>query len=163
LSAPALPPDFETWTFAGGSSAARRDVAGAVREALAASGSLYRWAAAQPGRREFTGRGAAFGVTLGGQSAVVRHVRHGGRDLTAREIEPRSAELWVAADVEGPGRVGLGLGEKRRHEPGQVVGPTDAARKIGERHQGERRHARDLGCPVPVELEARAQVRSAGR
>jgi len=78
LGAPALPPDFETWTFAGGSSAARRDVAGAVREALAAASSLYRWAAAQPGRREFTGRGAAFGVTLGAQSVVVRHARHGG-------------------------------------------------------------------------------------
>jgi 3-deoxy-D-manno-octulosonic acid kinase len=78
LSAPALPPDFETWTFAGGSSAARRDVAAAVREALASAGSLYRWAAAEPGRREFTGRGAAFGVTLGSQPAVVRHARHGG-------------------------------------------------------------------------------------
>ncbi len=78
MSAPALPPGFETWSFAGGSSAARRDVAGAVREAVAASGTLYRWAAAQPGRREFTGRGAAFGVTLGGQGAVVRHARHGG-------------------------------------------------------------------------------------
>jgi len=49
-----------------------------VREALAAAGSLYRWAAAQPGRREFTGRGAAFGVTLGSRPAVVRHARHGG-------------------------------------------------------------------------------------
>jgi 3-deoxy-D-manno-octulosonic acid kinase len=78
LSAPALPPDFETWTFAGGSSAARRDVAGAVREALAATGSLYRWASAQPDRREFAGRLAAYGVTLGGRSAVVRHARHGG-------------------------------------------------------------------------------------
>ncbi len=78
MGAPALPPGFETWTFAGGSSAARRDVAAAVREALAAAPSLYAWAAAQPGRREFTGRGAAFGVTLGGRSAVVRHARHGG-------------------------------------------------------------------------------------
>ena len=78
MGAPALPPDFEPWTFAGGSSAARRDVAGAVREALAAAGSLYGWAAVQPGRREFTGRGAAFGVTLGGQGVVVRHARHGG-------------------------------------------------------------------------------------
>jgi 3-deoxy-D-manno-octulosonic acid kinase len=78
LSAPALPPDFETWTFPGGESAARRDVAGAVREALTATGSLYRWAAAQSDRREFAGRLAAYGVTLGGRSAVVRHARHGG-------------------------------------------------------------------------------------
>ncbi len=49
-----------------------------MRDALAAAGSLYRWAAAQPGRREFTGRGAAFGVVLGGTPAVVRHARHGG-------------------------------------------------------------------------------------
>ncbi len=49
-----------------------------MREALAASGSLYRWAAAQPGRRVFSGRGAAFGVKLGGAAVVVRHARHGG-------------------------------------------------------------------------------------
>ncbi len=78
MGAPALPPGFETWTFAGGSSAARSDVAPAVRAALEAAGSLYRWAEAQPGRREFTGRGAAFGVTLGAECAVVRHARHGG-------------------------------------------------------------------------------------
>ena len=53
-------------------------MAGAVREALTAAGSLYRWAAAQPGRRVFTGRLAAFGVTLGAIPVVVRHARHGG-------------------------------------------------------------------------------------
>jgi hypothetical protein len=78
LSAAALPPDFETWTFEGGSGAARRDVAGAVRQALAESGTLYRWAAARPDRRVFVGRGEAYGVTLGGAGAVVRHARHGG-------------------------------------------------------------------------------------
>jgi len=78
LPAPALPPDFETWTFAGGAAAARRDVADAVRGALAAGRTLYQWAAAQPGRTAFTGRGDAYGVTLGGTRAVVRHARHGG-------------------------------------------------------------------------------------
>jgi hypothetical protein len=78
LPAPALPPDFETWTFKGGTASARRDVAAAVRRALAGSGTLYRWAAAQPGRRVFVGRGEAYGVTLGGAPAVVRHARHGG-------------------------------------------------------------------------------------
>lgn len=78
MGAAALPPDCETWTFEGGAATARRDVAAAVRQALAASGTLYGWAAAQPGRRVFVGRGEAYGVTLGGVPAVVRHARHGG-------------------------------------------------------------------------------------
>jgi 3-deoxy-D-manno-octulosonic acid kinase len=78
LAAAALPPDFETWTFEGGAAAARRDVAAAVRQALAGSGTLYRWAAAQPERRVYLGRGEAYGVTLGAVPAVVRHARHGG-------------------------------------------------------------------------------------
>jgi len=78
LPAPALPPDFETWTFEGGTAAARHDVAGAVRRALAAGGTLYRWAAAQPGRATFVGRGEAYGIMLGSTPAVVRHARHGG-------------------------------------------------------------------------------------
>jgi len=78
LPAPALPPDFETWTFEGGTAAARRDVADAVRRALAAGGTLYAWAGAQPGRTAFTGRGEAYGVPLGATAAVVRHARHGG-------------------------------------------------------------------------------------
>ncbi len=75
---PALPPDFETWSFEGGTAAARHDVAEAVRRALAAGGTLYRWAAAQTGRATFVGRGEAYGVTLGPTPAVVRHARHGG-------------------------------------------------------------------------------------
>ncbi len=77
MGAPALPPEYESWTFAGGWCAARSDVAAAVREALA-SGTLYRWAEAQPGRRAFEGRGASYAVTLGSAAAVVRHARHGG-------------------------------------------------------------------------------------
>lgn len=49
----------------------------AVRAALAA-GTLYAWAAAQPGRDVFQGRGEVFGVTLGSRRAVVRHARRGG-------------------------------------------------------------------------------------
>jgi 3-deoxy-D-manno-octulosonic acid kinase len=78
LPAPALPPDFETWSFEGDTAAARRDVAGAVRRALEAGGTLYGWAAAQPDRTTFVGRGEAYGVTLGATPAVVRHARHGG-------------------------------------------------------------------------------------
>jgi 3-deoxy-D-manno-octulosonic acid kinase len=73
-----LPPEYETWTFPGGGAVARRDVAPAVRAALAASGSLYAWAAVQPGREAFAGRGAAYGVMLGDVGAVVRHARRGG-------------------------------------------------------------------------------------
>jgi 3-deoxy-D-manno-octulosonic acid kinase len=78
LPAPALPPDFDTWSFEGGTAAARRDVAEAVRRALAAGRTLYEWAGAQPGRMTFVGRGEAYGVTLGTRPAVVRHARHGG-------------------------------------------------------------------------------------
>jgi len=78
LSAPAFPPEFETWTFEGGAAAARRDVAAAVRQALATGGTLYRWAAAQPDRTTYVGRGEAYGVALGGLPVVVRHARHGG-------------------------------------------------------------------------------------
>ena len=78
MPAPALPPEFETWTFEGGTAAARQDVAAAVRQALAAGGTLYRWAAAQPARTTFVGRGEAYGVALGSTAAVVRHARHGG-------------------------------------------------------------------------------------
>ena len=119
MGAPALPPDFETWTFAGGSSAARRDVAGAVREALAAAGSLYRWAAAQPGRREFTGRGAAFGVTLGGQSAVVRHARHGG--LLAPLLADR---FWGAPRFYREAELSRTLARQRVRTPAVLAGVT---------------------------------------
>ena len=62
-----------------------------MREALAAAGSLYRWAATQPGRREFIGRGATFGVTLGSRRAVVRHARHGGL------LAPLLGDLFIGA------------------------------------------------------------------
>ncbi len=75
---PALPPDYDSWTFDGGTAAARIDVVDAVRAALDSHGALYAWASAQPGRVAFQGRGAAFGVTLGGAEAVVRHARRGG-------------------------------------------------------------------------------------
>ena len=75
---PALPPGYDAWSHGAGGAVARREVADAVRAALAAGGSLYAWAAAQPGREAFTGRGEAYGVTLGGERAVVRHARRGG-------------------------------------------------------------------------------------
>lgn len=78
MPAPALPPDFEAWTFAGGAAVARRDVVAAVRSAIVEGGTLHRWAAAQPGRRVYLGRGEVYGVPLGSAAAVVRHARHGG-------------------------------------------------------------------------------------
>lgn len=57
--------------------AARRDIAAAVKDALA-GGTLYAWAEAQPDRDVFQGRGATYGVTLAGRRAVVRHARRGG-------------------------------------------------------------------------------------
>ncbi|HEY0970829.1 MAG TPA: lipopolysaccharide kinase InaA family protein [Gemmatimonadales bacterium] len=59
---------------------ARQDAADGVREALAAGGTLERWAASHPERREMRGRGAVYAVPLpaGGPAVVVRHARHGG-------------------------------------------------------------------------------------
>ncbi len=108
MGAPALPPDYESFAHGGATVLARRDVAAAVRQALADAGTLYRWAAAQPGRRVFVGRGEAYGVTLGGVPAVVRHARHGGllapllRDLYVGE--PRFfREAALARQLAGGG------------------------------------------------------------
>ncbi len=75
---PALPPGYDAWSHGAGGAIARRDVADAVRAALSGHGTLYAWAAAQPGRFTFTGRGDTYGVTLGGVAAVVRHAWRGG-------------------------------------------------------------------------------------
>jgi len=53
-------------------------VAVAVRAALEGRGTLFAWAAAQPSREVFQGRGETYGVTLGSVRAVVRHARRGG-------------------------------------------------------------------------------------
>ncbi len=113
--APALPADFDTWQtgIERGFAAARRDVAGAVRAALVAAPTLYEWAAAQPGRDVFHGRGEAYGVTLGPVRAVVRHARRGGairllsRDLfLGRAVrfldEIRISRKLIAAGITTP-------------------------------------------------------------
>jgi 3-deoxy-D-manno-octulosonic acid kinase len=137
LSAPALPPDFETWTFEGGAAAARRDVAPAVRRAVAEGGTLYAWAAARPDRATYTGRGEAYGVALGGVPAVVRHARHGG--LLAPLLGDRfwgrprfEREAWLSMLLAGGGvstpawlagvRYGAGLGHRADVATEQVAG-----------------------------------------
>jgi 3-deoxy-D-manno-octulosonic acid kinase len=88
-------------------------VSDAVRVALASHGTLYAWAAAQPGRDEFQGRGATYGVMLGPVRAVVRHARRGGLarnfsddrflNLTPRfRREMRTAETLRAAGIPTP-------------------------------------------------------------
>jgi hypothetical protein len=80
---------YERFPFPGGAATARRDVSGAVRDALLSGHTLHGWAATQHPREVFHGRGEAFGVTLGPVRAVVRHARRGGllapllRDLYA--------------------------------------------------------------------------------
>jgi len=103
--------EYESFTFRGGRATARRDVAAAVKDALATHGTLYGWAGAQP-HDVFTGRGAAFGVTLGPVRAVVRHARRGGmiapllKDLFAGEPRFRHeigmAERLAADGVDTP-------------------------------------------------------------
>jgi len=137
LPAPALPPDFETWTFEGGAAAARRDVAAAVRQALASAGTLYAWAAARPGRATYIGRGEAYGVALGGTSAVVRHARHGGlfapllgdrfwgrpRFEREAELSRRLAEGGVSTPAVLAGvRYGAGFGHRADVATEQVAG-----------------------------------------
>lgn len=75
---PALPPDYDTWTFDDGFAAARGDVAPVVRDALAVTGSLYAWARRRPDVEVFHGRGETYAVRLGAAEAVVRHARRGG-------------------------------------------------------------------------------------
>ncbi|MFI5208666.1 MAG: lipopolysaccharide kinase InaA family protein, partial [Gemmatimonadales bacterium] len=57
---------------------AHRSVAAPVTNALSARPTLYEWAAQQPGRDVFHGRGEAYGVLLGDARVVVRHARRGG-------------------------------------------------------------------------------------
>jgi len=121
-SAPALPPDFETWAFDGGVAAARRDVAAAVRAALAAAGTLHRWAAAQPGRTTYVGRGETYGVALGGRSAVVRHARHGG--LLAPLLGDR---FWGRPRFEREAALSLRLADGGVRTPAVLAGVKYAA------------------------------------
>ena len=89
---------------------ARERDAAALATALEA-GTLYAWAAAQPERREFTGRRAAYAVSLPGSGTpvVVRHSQHGGllaaitgdvfRAPTRAPRELRSALLLAGCGV----------------------------------------------------------------
>jgi 3-deoxy-D-manno-octulosonic acid kinase len=70
-------------------------IIGRVCQAIRERGSLHAWAAAQPGARVFTGRGAAYGVSTADGAWVVRHYRRGGAvarvlgDRYVRSGEPR--------------------------------------------------------------------------
>jgi RIO-like serine/threonine protein kinase len=57
---------------------ALRFAAPEIRTLLDEHGTLYAAAAAHPDRREYGGRGVAYGVRLAGARVVVRHSRHGG-------------------------------------------------------------------------------------
>jgi 3-deoxy-D-manno-octulosonic acid kinase len=45
---------------------------------LVQHGALYAGAAVSPNRREYRGRGVAYGISMGDARVVVRHSRHGG-------------------------------------------------------------------------------------
>jgi hypothetical protein len=110
---PALPPEYDAWSLGAGGAVARRDVADAVRAALAGHRSLYAWAAQQPRRTAFTGRGEAYGVTLGGVPAVVRHARRGGL------LGPLLGDRYVGAP-----RLFRELGWSRRLAAAGIATPT---------------------------------------
>lgn len=69
-------------------------VIGQVLEAVRRAGTLHGWAAAQPGARVFTGRGAAYGVQTPAGTWVVRHYRRGG--AVARLLGDRYVRLGAA-------------------------------------------------------------------
>jgi 3-deoxy-D-manno-octulosonic acid kinase len=75
---PVVFPDYDSWSFPGGAVLAHRSVAAPVTAALAQHPTLYEWAARQPGRDIFHGRGETYGVQLGDSRVVVRHARRGG-------------------------------------------------------------------------------------
>ncbi|HEY5513178.1 MAG TPA: lipopolysaccharide kinase InaA family protein [Geomonas sp.] len=93
---------YQQFTVAGRIVVTRPWAAQALREALAA-GTLYAWAAAQPGCDVMQGRGACYGVELPSESAVVpvvvRRNRHGGllRYLTGEQfLTPTRAPLELS-------------------------------------------------------------------
>jgi 3-deoxy-D-manno-octulosonic acid kinase len=78
--------------------------ADAVAAALAAAGTLYGYAARQPGARALQGRAPVYAAALphGAARVVVRHSRHGGllAPLTGdRFLRPTRAPLELAAAV----------------------------------------------------------------
>jgi 3-deoxy-D-manno-octulosonic acid kinase len=81
-----------------------------VQQAVARAGSLYGYAAAQPGVREFTGRGAAYGLPTRHGQWVVRHYRRGGamagmledRYLRVGPSRPLR-ELWASTAARSRG------------------------------------------------------------
>jgi lipopolysaccharide kinase (Kdo/WaaP) family protein len=156
--------EYESFTFRGGHATARRDVAGAVKSALESHGTLYGWAAAQPAHDVFTGRGAAFGVTLGPLRAVVRHARRGGlmapllRDLFAGEPRFRHeigmAERLTADAVETPA-VLAGVS--------YPVGPLHRADVATERVEGSDLASLLFGAAPPEGTERDDVLRAVGR
>jgi 3-deoxy-D-manno-octulosonic acid kinase len=137
---------YLSWNEGGVAATVRRDVEGAVRAALAAAGTLHAWAAGQPGRDTFQGRGATFGVRLGEVEAVVRHAHRGGRlapllgdryfgsprFLSEMERSRRLAELGVATPAVLAGvRYGAPLWHRADVATERVRGTDLVARFFG--------------------------------
>jgi 3-deoxy-D-manno-octulosonic acid kinase len=75
---PAPPPTgYRPIEAAGADGVARETLAGSLTTILA-HGTLYDYARRQPDRREFTGRGPVYAISIAGTPIVVRRVRHGG-------------------------------------------------------------------------------------
>lgn len=85
MSSPALPAGYLRGRRGAVRLVARAWAHDALMDALAAHGSLFRWAEAQPMREALQGRGVAWATALGAGAGtqpstpvVVRHSRHGG-------------------------------------------------------------------------------------
>ena len=159
LQDPTAPPPGYVRRVLGGTTlvARERDADGAA-EALR-DGTLYAWAAAQPGRRAFRGRRAAYAVTLphSGTPVVVRHSQHGGllaaltgdvfRAPTRAPRELRAALLLAGCGVPTPPVVAYALyatapGLQRADVATQEIpGAADGSEALQRAPQGPERTA----------------------
>jgi hypothetical protein len=90
-----------------------------VEQMLEQHGTLYAAAAVSPDRREYRGRGVAYGIPLGRHRVVVRHSRHGGwlapltRDLflppTRARLEWSNSFHLIARKVPTPEVVAIAV------------------------------------------------------
>jgi 3-deoxy-D-manno-octulosonic acid kinase len=106
----AVPPGYDMERERGAVVVALPSALTPVRAAVAAAGSLHAWAAGSPGRRAYSGRGAAWGVSGPDGDWVVRHYRRGGAvarllgDAYIRVGEPRPfRELRASAAARSRG------------------------------------------------------------
>ena len=118
-----------------GSAERRRRVCGPAVGNILDEGSVYEWARAQTERREYTGRGPAYGVLLPECSVrvVVRRARHGGL------LAPLLGELFLSP-TRAPRELAMSMFLRRLGiATPAVVGSTYRVAPMLQRVDGSRR------------------------